>query len=156
LSGRLFNKSPYKAIVISIPFLAGVLLVYFGYLQIIVDSSITREIHERIVLTFGLLFPAGLLMGFQFPSITKMASYMSSSEGNKSCDYDSLNQDITLLWGINIIASVVGTVLAAISSMVIGFSGNLIIGVGLYLLALVSAITAAKSVMKTDSQSIIK
>jgi hypothetical protein len=40
--------------------------------------------------------------------------------------------------------------------MVIGFSGNLIIGVGLYLLALVSAITAAKSVMKTDSQSIIK
>jgi hypothetical protein len=95
-------------------------------------------------------------MGFQFPSITKMAYYMSSSEGNKSCDYDSLNQDITLLWGINIIASVVGTVLAAISSMVIGFSGNLIIGVGLYLLALVSAITAAKSVMKTDSQSIIK
>jgi MFS family permease len=156
LSGRLFNKSPYKAIVISIPFLAGVLLAYFGYLQTIVDSSITREIHERIVLTFGLLFPAGLLMGFQFPSITKMASYMSSSESNKSSDYDSRNQDITLLWGINIIASVVGTVLAAISSMLIGFRGNLIIGVGLYLLALVSAIMAAKSVMKTDSQSIIK
>src|SRR6478672_5900001 len=95
LSGRLFNKSPYKAIVISIPFLAGVLLAYFGYLQTIVDSSITREIHERIVLTFGLLFPAGLLMGFQFPSITKMASYMSSSESNKSSDYDSRNQDIT-------------------------------------------------------------
>jgi hypothetical protein len=95
-------------------------------------------------------------MGFQFPSITKMASYMSSSESNKSSDYDSRNQDITLLWGINIIASVVGTVLAAISSMLIGFRGNLVIGVGLYLLALVSAIMAAKSVMKTDSQSIIK
>jgi hypothetical protein len=50
------------------------------------------------------------------------------------------SQDITLLWGVNVSASVMGTVLTATSSMAIGFSGNLLIGIGLYLAALVSAI----------------
>jgi hypothetical protein len=57
-------------------------------------------------------------------------------------------EDVTLLWGINVTASVIGTVLTAISSMVIGFSGNLMIGFGLYLGALASAIAAAKIVHK--------
>lgn len=155
LSGRLFSKHPYKAIAVSIPFLSGILVVYFIYLQTIIDSSITYDIHERIALTFGLLFPTGLLMGFQFPSITRTISYMQSplegDEGNRA------HQNITLLWGINVIASVVGTVLTAISSMVLGFNSNVIIGLALYLAALVCAIIARKSVVKmTDSQSIIK
>ena len=93
-------------------------------------------------------------MGFQFPSIAKITSFSSSSssidnslEGVTSCtdsnDSDS-NHDITLLWGINIIASVIGSVLTVISSMVIGFSGNLIVGFGLYLGGLASVIAAAK------------
>jgi hypothetical protein len=53
-------------------------------------------------------------------------------------------EDITLLWGVNVIASVIGTVLATMSSMVIGFNGNLLIGIGLYLGALASAIAALK------------
>jgi hypothetical protein len=57
---------------------------------------------------------------------------------------DYTDGDITLLWGINVIASVIATVLTAISSMVIGFNGNLLIGTGLYLGALVSAIAAVK------------
>ena len=43
----------------------------------------------------------------------------------------SSGEDITLLWGVNVIASVVGTVLTATSSMIIGFSGNLLIGAGI-------------------------
>ena len=46
------------------------------------------------------------------------------------------NQDITLLWGVNVTASVLGTVITATTSMVIGFNGNLLIGFGLYLGAL--------------------
>jgi Spermine/spermidine synthase domain len=164
LSGRLFSKSPYKAIVISIPILAGILLLYFGYLHTIINSSINLEIQHRIALTFGLLFPTGLLMGFQFPSIARMASLpptptsytqSSSAQSHKRRSTDN-HQDITLLWGINIIASVVGTVLTAISSMVIGFSGNIIIGLGLYLAALVSVLIAAKSTAEKDAQSIIR
>src|SRR5919112_1080664 len=144
LSGRLFRKNPYKAVVISIPLLIGIVLVYYGLLQEIIDSGIILQLPQRIVLTFALISPAGLLMGFQFPSITRMASSMYSvkDEHYTGGDYDDGN--ITLLWGVNVITSVIATVLAAISSMVIGFNGNLLIGAGLYLGALVSVIAAVK------------
>jgi hypothetical protein len=84
-------------------------------------------------------------MGFQFPSIIRMASSLRSSEEHAA-------DDITLLWGANVIASVIGTVLTAVSSMVIGFSGNLLIGLGLYLGALTSAIAAAKAKQKIEGR----
>jgi hypothetical protein len=65
--------------------------------------------------------------------------------------------DITLLWGVNVIASVVGTVLSAISSMVIGFSDNLLVGLGLYLGALTSALAAARITQKArSSQEVVR
>jgi predicted membrane-bound spermidine synthase len=137
LSGRLFRKNPYKAIVISIPLLVGIVLAYYGLLQDIIDSGIILQLPLRIALTFGLISPAGLLMGFQFPSIIRMASMHSARN-------DHTDGDITLLWGINVIASVIATVLTAISSMMIGFNGNLLIGAGLYVGALTSAIAAVK------------
>jgi predicted membrane-bound spermidine synthase len=152
LSGRLFNKNPYKAVVISIPILTGILLAYYVFLQYIISFSIVLPLYERIVLTFALLSPAGLLMGFQFPSITRMASDSSSHLTERR----SSNQDITLLWGVNVIASVIGTVLTTTSSMVIGFSGNLLIGFGLYLAALASAIAAIKISQQVDSQKVVK
>ncbi|HZB15680.1 MAG TPA: hypothetical protein VE445_00820, partial [Nitrososphaeraceae archaeon] len=33
LSGKLFHKSPYKAVVVSIPLLVGIVLAYYGFLQ---------------------------------------------------------------------------------------------------------------------------
>jgi hypothetical protein len=166
LSGRLFSKNPYKAVVISIPVLATIVLIYYNFLSAIIDSGIILELYQRIALTFVLLSPAGLLMGFQFPSITRMASSsssasslaMHSSQKQKSTTTSATattltttaaNDDITLLWGVNVIASVVGTVLTAISSMVIGFNGNLLVGLGVYLAALTSAIAAARMTTKT-------
>jgi predicted membrane-bound spermidine synthase len=142
LSGRLFNKNPYKAVVISIPILTGIVIFYYTFIQEIIDSAIVLSLYERIVLTFALLSPAGLLMGFQFPSITRMASSSLQERPRSNAD------DITLLWGVNVIASVIGTVLTAISSMVIGFSGNLLVGIALYLGALISAIAARKITYK--------
>nr|MDP9289620.1 hypothetical protein [Thermoproteota archaeon] len=146
LSGRLFRTNPSKAIVISIPLLAGIVLAYYNFLPQIIDSAIVLSLLDRIALTFALLSPAGLLMGFQFPSITRMTSYSTlSSIPPKEEEYSrGGNQDITLLWGVNIIASVIGTVLTAVSSMVIGFSGNLMIGFGLYLGALAAALASIK------------
>jgi hypothetical protein len=67
------------------------------------------------------------------------------------------NQDVTLLWGVNVIASVIGTVLTTTSSMVIGFNGNLLIGFGLYLGALASGIAAARITQKVrGSQEVVK
>jgi hypothetical protein len=142
LSGRLFKKNPYKAVVISIPLLAAILLAYYVFLQDIISFSIVFQLYQRIMLTFALLSPAGLLMGFQFPSITRMAS--------------SSNQDITLLWGVNVIASVIGTVLTTTSSMIIGFNGNLLVGLGLYSGALASGIAATRITQKVSGTQVIK
>jgi hypothetical protein len=136
LSGRLFGKNPYRAVIISIPILAGIIIFYYSFIEEIIDSKIVLPLYERIAVTFALLSPAGLLMGFQFPSITRMAS--PSQLPRSSSD------DITLLWGINVITSVIATVLTAISSMVIGFNGNLVVGIVLYLGALTSAILSKK------------
>jgi hypothetical protein len=136
--------------VISIPLLVGILIAYYGFLQGIIDSNIVLPLEQRIALTFALLSPTGVLMGFQFPSITRMASSSSSSTVNASAQRSS-DGNITLLWGVNVIASVIGTVLTAISSMVIGFDGNLLIGLGLYLGALVSAIAATKIMYQVGS-----
>jgi hypothetical protein len=159
LSGRLFRKNPFKAIMISITPLSGIVLVYYFFLQGIIEYGIILQLSERIALTFVLLSPAGFLMGFQFPSITRMAS--SSSLVDKESysserDDDSGTEDITLLWGANVIASVVGTVLTATSSMIIGFSGNLLIGVGMYLGALGFAVAAQKITRKAGRRALAK
>jgi hypothetical protein len=138
VSGKIFSKRPHKSVLASIPVLAGIIVIYFIYLQQIIESNITMELSYRIALTFGLLFPAGFLMGFQFPSLIKMASIISIQNKNEAVlQYDnyrnSKNNNTTLLWGINIVASVIGTVLAAISAMIVGFNGNLLIGLCMYL-----------------------
>ncbi len=159
LSGKLFRKNPFKAIMISIPPLSGIVLVYYFFLQGIIEYGIILQLSERVALTFALLSPAGFLMGFQFPSITRMASssslldkesYLSERNGG------SWGEDITLLWGANVIASVVGTVLTATSSMIIGFSGNLLIGVGMYLGALGFAVAAQKITQKAGRRALAK
>jgi len=159
LSGKLFRKNPYRAILMSIPPLSGIVLVYYVFLQGIIEYGIILQLSERIALTFALLSPAGFLMGFQFPSITRMASSsrrlndeLNSSEGNGG----SGSEDITLLWGANVIASVVGTVLTAAASMIIGFNGNLLIGVGMYLGALGSAVAAQRITQKVDRRALAK
>src|SRR5215213_8783346 len=140
ISGKVFSTRPHRAVLTSIPILAGIIIIYFIYLQQVIASTISMDLPYRIALTFGLLFPAGFLMGFQFPSLIKMASLVAIQKNKNNVvvfpydNYrDSKNNNTTLLWGINIVASVIGTVLAAISAMIIGFNGNLLIGLGMYL-----------------------
>jgi hypothetical protein len=139
ISGKIFRTRPHRAVLTSIPILASIIIIYFIYLQEVIESTISMELPYRIALTFGLLFPAGFLMGFQFPSLIKMASLIAlQNNKNKVIFQDdnysnSKNNNTTLLWGINIVASVIGTVLAAISAMIIGFNGNLLIGLCMYL-----------------------
>jgi fucose permease len=108
------------------------------------------ELSQRVALTVALLFPVGIVMGFQFPNIIRMA-YSFTSTGLKKQQYEN-SKIITVLWGANVIASVVGTVPAAISSMVIGFNGNLLIAAGLYLAALCSAVIAVKRRKQLDDK----
>jgi hypothetical protein len=80
-----------------------------------------------------------------------------SQRHNDDDENTTTTDDITLLWGVNVIASVVGTVLTAISSMVIGFSANLLVGLGLYLGALMSVLAAARVTQKArSSQEVVR
>jgi hypothetical protein len=140
LSGRLFGGRPYRAVFVSVPILAGIIMFNFYFLQGIIDSSITMELPVRAALTVALLFPAGLLMGFQFPSLINMASLAKSRGGDST----------TLLWGVNVIASIIGTVLAATLAMIVGFSGNLLIGLGIYAGAAASALLALLTIKRAQ------
>ncbi|HEY6884079.1 MAG TPA: hypothetical protein VI278_08600 [Nitrososphaeraceae archaeon] len=144
LSGRLFSNNPNKALIISLPLLTAIILLYYSFIGLIINTAISLHIQQRIALTFTLLCPPALLMGFQFPSITKIALGSRSQNGEDRNTITSGNDDITLLWGVNVIASVIGTVLTTVSSIAVGFNGNLLIGLGLYLGALTSAIAARR------------
>ena len=134
LSGRVFSNKPYRATLFSIPTLAAMILLYYNFLDNILYSSVSLVLYQRIALTFGLLSPIGILMGFQFPSVIKLSQNRSNN---------NMDTDTTLLWGLNVIASVTGTVFAATLAMIIGFRGNLLIGLALYSGALLSAVLAS-------------
>lgn len=142
-SGRLFQDKPHSAVFASVPVLAGIILFYLFSLQGIIDSYIAMDLPSRAALTFALLSPAGFMMGFQFPSLIRMASLGNGGRNNT-----------TLLWGINVVASIIGTVLAALLAMVIGFNGNLLIGLGMYAGAGVSALAALLASKKYADQQV--
>src|SRR5918992_1071527 len=94
VSGKIFSKRPHKSVLASTPVLAGIIILYFLYLEGIIASTISMELPYRIALTFGLLFPAGFLMGFQFPSLIKMASLVAIQNKNKVVfQYDNYREN---------------------------------------------------------------
>jgi hypothetical protein len=151
-SGKLFPARPDRAILISIPFLIVITIAYFFLINDVIYQSIVLSIYERITLSVIFLTPMGFLMGFQFPSIIRLATgykrkyadaiqsqirsngkladsnRTSSEEINENEDHN-----VTLIWGVNIIASVIGSVLAVISSMVVGLNNTLLVGMGFYI-----------------------
>jgi hypothetical protein len=151
-SGRLFPARPAKAILVSIPLIIVLTIVYYFLIDDVIYQGIVLPIYERIILTVIFLAPIGFLMGFQFPSIIRLATGLnrkysdviqSQIGSNKKFD-DSNNlslkeinetddHNVTLIWGVNIIASVIGSVLTVISSMVVGLNNTLLVGLGFYI-----------------------
>ena len=155
LSGKLFGKNPHKGMIVSIPLLVTIIIMYYIFLQEIINHNIASEIHYRIGLTFALLSPAGVLMGFQFPSVVRISSLFAQKD-SQHLGTDNRQGDVTLLWGVNVIASVIGTVLTAILSMIIGFSGSLLVGAALYSGAMISIIVSLRLAGTKLNKEIIK
>ena len=155
LSGKLFGKNPHKGMIVSIPLLVTIILIYYIFLQEIINHNIASEINYRMGLTFALLSPAGVLMGFQFPSIVRISSLFAKKD-SQHLGTDNRQGDVTLLWGVNVIASVIGTVLTAILSMIIGFSGSLLVGAALYSGAMISIIVSLRLAGTKLNKEIIK
>lgn len=156
-SGKLFPTRPDKAILISIPLLVIITIGYYIFINDIIYQSIVLPIYERITLSVVLLSPLGFIMGFQFPSIIRLATAYKrkyadaiqsqigtsgkfADSGRPSSDDINGSDEhiVTLIWGVNIIASVLGSVLAVISSMVVGLNNTLLVGMGFYVGAFVT------------------
>ena len=73
----------------------------------------------------AILFPLGFLMGFPFPLAIRQVAALG------------MGAQIPVLWGVNGIASVLGSALAMIVGMLVGFSWALLLGALLYVLAAV-------------------
>ena len=150
-SGKLFPTRPDRAILVSIPFLIVLTIAYYFLIDDLVYRGIILHIYARITLTVIFLTPIGFLMGFQFPSIIRLANgyqrkYANTIQSqigsnNKFSDSNKVSMEeinetndhnVTLIWGVNIIASVIGSVLAIISSMVVGLNNTLLVGMGFY------------------------
>lgn len=151
-SGKLFPARPARAILVSIPLIIVLTMAYYFLIDDVIYQGIVLPIYERIILTVIFLAPIGFLMGFQFPSIIRLATghnrkyadVIQSQIGSNKKFADSNNvsleeinetddHNVTLIWGVNIIASVIGSVLAVISSMVVGLNNTLLVGMGFYI-----------------------
>lgn len=69
-----------------------------------------------------MLYPLGFLMGMPFPTGLKISKQI-------------FERDVGWMWGINGVASVLGSVLAVVVAVLLGFTLTLVLGAVAYLLA---------------------
>lgn len=112
-------KIPLKVIGITI-FIYSVLL-YFA-LPWFISAFQGTETVIKILATFVLLLPQGLLMGIPFPTGLRLV------EDSKKEDF------IPVFWALNGWMSVVGSILALVMAMSIGYNLTLLAGASIYLI----------------------
>lgn len=99
-----------------------VTLVSLALLDSVRDALLTMDLSMRCAAAALLLMPLGFLLGSPFPS--GMRFFASRHP-----------RHVPLIWGLNGIASVVGSLLAAMGAKNLGFSAMLGIGAAIYLCA---------------------
>lgn len=77
------------------------------------------------ITAMAMLIPLGFLMGFPFPLAIRLT------------DQHGLADNVSVMWGVNGIASVLGSALSMIVGISIGFSWALLVGAALYVMAAV-------------------
>lgn len=122
--GSFFSKSLTAKIPLKV--IGTTIFIYSGLLNFILPWFISTlqgaDTTVKILATFGLLLPLGLLMGVPFPTGLRLV------EGHKKDDF------IPLFWAINGWMSVVGSILALVMAMSFGYNASLLAGAFIYLL----------------------
>lgn len=107
-----------SAIAVAVLTLIGVLA-----LPLLGNVMLSMSLPARCALAIVLLLPLGFLLGAPFPSGMRLFSSAAREE------------KIPLIWGLNGVASVVGSLLAAMGAKNFGFSAMLAIGASIYFVA---------------------
>jgi hypothetical protein len=89
------------------------------------DSLLALPLTTRCIIVGAALLPLGFLLGTPFPAGMRLMSQHDAS-------------NIPLIWGLNGVASVVGSLCAAMFAKAWGFNAVLFIGAAIYLVAAVT------------------
>lgn len=94
-------------------------MIYTAALPYVFDRLLGQDIIIRLLITAVLLFPLGFLMGIPFPTGLRLFRQF-------------FERDVGWMWGINGVASVLGSVLAVVIAILSGFTAALVLGAAIY------------------------
>jgi predicted membrane-bound spermidine synthase len=100
--------------------IAGLAVIYRVALPTLLDAVLKQPLAVRVLAVIVLTALLGIPMGIPFPSLMRLAG--------------QFRQRVALLWAVNGVFSVLGSVLAVVMSMTWGFSWALLLGALLYLM----------------------
>ena len=120
LKKKTVFKIRYIALIVAL-----FVILYVLFLDKILISFLGISFASRILISFSLLMPMGFFLGMPFPL------------GLKLLDESGLKHFVPGMWGINGIASVLGSTLAIVVAILAGFTFSLLIGAVLYFLIFV-------------------
>jgi len=121
-SSRLPRERLIKGVAIVCLSIVGMLLGYTFLLPIIFNQLLGLSLIVRLLATVGLLMPLGFLMGFPFPSGLRLLREMK------------MENYIPWMWGINGVSSVLGSAIAMVIAISLGFTEALLMAAGCYFL----------------------
>lgn len=119
-NNRMFNKT-IKAFYLPPVMVAIINIILVLSLSLIFQTTSTLDLTGRIIVASLIVLFQGFFMGMPFPRGIKLLG-----EGGKG-------EIVPVMWGVNGVTSVIGSVLSIILSMTVGFTGALIAGALIYL-----------------------
>lgn len=120
-NNKLFNRV-IKAFYMPPVMVALINIILLLSLGFIFQSTSALSLTGRIIVASVLVMFQGFFMGMSFP------------RGLKLIGEDGRSEIVPVMWGINGVTSVIGSVLSVILSMTIGFTGALVAGTVIYLI----------------------
>ncbi|MDQ7780930.1 MAG: hypothetical protein RDV41_14630, partial [Planctomycetota bacterium] len=126
LSRKVSTERVRRALLVVLPVVAVVLAGTMLAVPFAIEKSMSSAIAVRIAVAVSMLTPIGLLMGMPFPLGVRYVRNIGGS--------------VPLMWGVNGIMSVVGSVAAMVLAVVFGFNCALVVGCLFYLLAILPVI----------------
>jgi len=123
--------------------IAGVIIIGFIYVAFLPDviySVISEEFATKAMLSVGLLFPIGFLMGMPLPTAMRLIKSFTPTF-------------VPWMWAINGAFSVLGAVLTVVIGIVYGASYAMTLGVLIYLIALGIAFSWKKNTIESITKS---
>jgi hypothetical protein len=130
LTGRT-RVPPERRLLPLLGAVAAISLLYLLLLPVLFQAFLGSSLALRVVIASVALLPLGLAMGTFFPTGIQIVRRSHESF-------------VPWAWGINGCASVVGTVLAVVLAMSLGFRTVTLIAVGIYALAVLSLRASAR------------